>query len=118
MLKSPLSFVEKVLQSPCSLKELRIHSFPDDPSAHDNDLVERLYQEFSADFDLARAELSEKYGPPTRTGNQSDPAIPLNGVFRFAIWEIDGSQLYIAAAHEDREIPILLVIGSDQGNVA
>ena len=97
------------------MEELRIHDFPDDASAHDDALRKRLYQSFSTDFDRAQAELSKKYGPPVRTGKDDDDAIPLNGIFRFAVWDVDGIELYLAAAHEDRGVPILLMMGSDRG---
>ena len=80
--------------------------------------MERLYKEFLAEFDRAAGELSKKYGTPARMGKQDDSAIPLNGVFRFAVWEVEGTELYLAAAHEEREVPILLMMGCDQGNVA
>jgi hypothetical protein len=41
-----------------------------------------------------------------------DDLIPLNGVFRFAEWEVDGKKIFAAAAHEDRELPYLLVLGT------
>jgi hypothetical protein len=38
--------------------------------------------------------------------------MPLNGVFRFAIWKVKGKHLFVAAHHEDRGIPIVLVLGT------
>ena len=97
---------------PGGLEDLRIHQFPDDQAAHDDEKIKRLYIEFSADFDHAQEEISKKYGAPSRTGKAGDDAIPLCGVFRFAIWDIDEQQLFIAAAHEDRGVPILLMLGT------
>jgi hypothetical protein len=100
------------------MEELRIHEFQDDESAHDDELIDRLYQAFSAELERVQVELTKKYGKPVRTGTEDDGSIPLNGVFRFAVWDIDGTVLYVAAAHEDRGVPILLMMGADSGNVA
>ena len=57
-------------------------------------------------------ELAKEFGPPSRIGKADDEFIPLGGVFRFAIWEVGDSQLFVAASHEDRGVPILLMIGT------
>jgi hypothetical protein len=97
---------------------LRIHQFPDDESAHDDELTERLYAEFSVDFDRAQAELTKTYGEPTRVGQDGDEVVPLCGVFRFAVWEFGDKVLFAAAAHEDRGCPILLMLGAADGDSA
>ena len=100
------------------MEQLRVHEFEDDVSAHDDELIGRLYQDFSAELDRVQTELARKYGDAIRTGTADNPSIPLNGVFRFAVWDVDGAELFVAAAHEDRGVPILLMMGSDSGNVA
>jgi len=57
-------------------------------------------------------ELIKVYGQPSRVGESDDETIPLNGVFRFAVWEVSDWQLFVAASHEDRGAPILLMIGT------
>jgi hypothetical protein len=99
------------------LEELRIHEFSDDEEAHDDQAIEKLYADFSAEFDCVEAALTKKYGKPSRTGKEDDDAIPLNGVFRFAIWPAHAKQLFAAAAHEDRGVPILLMLGTADGDV-
>ena len=94
------------------LMELRVHEFEDDESAHDDTTIARLYDDFAAEFDGVQSELVRAYGEPSRVGTEDDEAIPLNGVFRFAIWNIDGRQIFVAAAHEDRGVPILLMLGT------
>ena len=49
---------------------------------------------------------------PLGGGDDGHSVVPLCGVFRFAVWERDGRHLYLAAAHEDRELPYLLVMGT------
>jgi hypothetical protein len=65
-----------------------------------------------------QVELSKKYGAPSRTVTEDDDIIPLNGVFRFAVWPVDDKQLFVAASHEDRGVPILLMLGTATGDVA
>lgn len=95
-----------------SLEELRIYVFEDDAAAHDDELQEQLETEFAGHFDLAKQELTASFGTPLRIGNGDSEWIPLNGVFRFAVWQIAGKFLWCTAAHEDRELPFLLMLGT------
>jgi hypothetical protein len=97
---------------PGGLEELRIHEFEDDEEAHDDEATEKLYEEFAAEFDRVVAVLTKNYGKPSRVGKKDDKVIPLNGVFRFAIWSVGEEQLFAVAAHEDRGVPILLMLGT------
>ena len=118
MMKSATTLAKELLQSDTgNLEELRIHEFEDDASAHDEQALEKLYREFAKDFDQVQIELSKQYGPPSRTGKADDDLIPLNGVFRFAIWSVDDKQLFAVAAHEDRGVPILLILGTADGDL-
>jgi hypothetical protein len=98
------------------LEELRIHEFEDDESTHADEMVEKLCAEFVAEFERVRAELSKRYGPPSRSGSEDDEVIPLSGVFRFSVWEVGERLLFAAAAHEDRGVPILLMLGTTAGD--
>jgi hypothetical protein len=118
MPKSAVTIARKLLEGEAGLEELRVHEFDEDASPDDGELIERLYKEFSSDFDRARAQLTKQYGTPIREGKEDDAAVLLNGVFRFAVWEVDGTELFLAAAHEDRDVPILLMMGTDSGNLA
>jgi hypothetical protein len=113
MAKSAKALAHKILADDAgALEELRIHEFEDDEEAHDDEATDRLYAEFSAEFDRVEAALTRQYGKPSRRGKKDDKAIPLNGVFRFAIWAVGDKQLFAAAAHEDRGVPILLMLGT------
>ena len=112
---SPTSLARELVDhGPSGLEELRVQEFPDDDSAHDDALHERLHAEFSKDFDGVQAELARVYGEPSRTGEGDDGLIPLNGVFRFAMWEVGHIVLFAAAAHEDRDCPLLLMLGTSE----
>jgi hypothetical protein len=119
MAKSPTDLANELIKGgPGGLELLRIHEFPDDASAHDDQLTERLCAEFSVDFDRAQAELAKSYGDPSRVGHQDDKVVPLNGVFRFAVWQFGDKVLFAAAAHEDRGCPILLMLGTADSGIA
>ena len=122
MPKSGTELASKLLERHKNgLEELRVHMFELDGDEHDEELHEKLYSEFSSDFDRVQTELATAFGAPVRTGSGSidwvsqaehDSVIPLNGVFRFAIWKIEGKTLFAAAAHEDRGLPIILMLGT------
>lgn len=94
------------------MEELRLHWFNGDEEAHDDEAVEGLYEEFVRELERAREELSASYGKPKRTGKKDDKAVPLNGVFGFAVSDIKGRKLWVAAAHEERDVPIMLMMGT------
>jgi len=113
MSKTATALAKELLEGdPGGLEELRIHEFADDELAHDDELTERLYAEFSAELGRVQEELTGRYGSPERTGETDDEVIPLNGVFRFAVWTVGDRQLFAAASHEDRGVPILLMLGT------
>ena len=113
MNNSAITLAKELLEGDIgNLEELRIHEFDEDAAAHDDDSLEKLYREFAKDFERVQAELSKQYGDPSRTGQADDDVIPLSGVFRFAIWLVDDQQLFAVAAHEDRGVPILLMLGT------
>jgi hypothetical protein len=117
MMTSPTKLAQELVErGPGELEELRVEVSPDDDSAHDDAQHEKLHAEFSADFDRVQAELGRTYGEPLRTGIADDELIPLNGVFRFAVWEVGNTILFAAAAHEDRDCPMLLMLGTTEGD--
>ncbi|MCX5662960.1 MAG: hypothetical protein NTW19_25020 [Planctomycetota bacterium] len=72
---------------------------------------ERLYKEFAADVSRIQAELATVWGAPALMGQEENEAIPEQGVFAFAIWNVDGKVLFVAASHADRDVPICLSLG-------
>jgi len=112
MNKSAIAVARQLLASnEGGLEELRLRAFSNDEDAHDGITIERLRAEFISDVASMQSELSASFGEPSRAGTDDDQDIPLCGVFRFAVWRIEGRALYVAAAHEDRECPILLMLG-------
>jgi hypothetical protein len=116
-MKSPTSLASELVErGPGELEELRVQEFADDESAHDDALHEKLHAEFSTAFDDVQAELTRAYGEPLRTGAEDDELIPLNGIFRLALWDLGDITLFAAAAHEDRGCPMLLMLGTTTGD--
>lgn len=74
MAKSTTTLAKELLDDGAGrLEELRIHMFPDledDEEALDDEAMQRLYAEFSAEFDRAEAALTKQYGKPSRTGTE------------------------------------------------
>jgi hypothetical protein len=99
------------------MRELRIYEFQNDSEAHDDELQAKIAKEFETEFEQAQGDLSKKFGLPVRTGKANDPAIPLSGIFRCAVWRFRDREFFLAAAHEDREAPFLLMMGVESGNV-
>jgi hypothetical protein len=117
MANDALKPARELLDGEAELLELRIHMFEDDSELHDEAFEARITKEFESQFELARRDLTKEFGEPTRIGTTDDPGIPLTGVFRCAVWDVDGRELFLAAAHEDRGTPVLLMMGVEGGNV-
>lgn len=116
MTRSATQIAGELLQREAGgIEELRVHAFADDVSAHDDDQIQHLYADFSATFDRVCRELVGLYGRPSSVGEEDDELIPLCGVFRFALWNLGGRTLFAAATHEDRGVPIVLVLGTAAG---
>lgn len=113
MPKSATNLARKLLsRTDDALEDLEVHQFRDDAEAHDDSGMQGHYANFEAIFERARSELSASYGQPVRTGNDYDEDIPLNGIVQFAVWKIESKLLYLAFVHEDRGLPILLMLGT------
>jgi hypothetical protein len=85
--------------------------FFDDQEAHDDSLHRTLERMFRDNISKYQAALTREYGPPTNEGFSAHRDIPLNGVMRYAVWEISQKTLYLALAHEDRELPYVIYLG-------
>lgn len=119
MKKSPTTLASELLEGGLGgLEAFRIHEFADDEAAHDDESVERLYAEFFADFEYVQAELSTVYGEPWRVGMGDDEIVPLNGVLRFAVWDVGDTALFASISHEDRGVPVLLMLGTTGHSVS
>jgi hypothetical protein len=89
MRKDAITLASEVLEGDAGgLEELRIHEFADDEEAHDDQAIEKLYADFSAEFDRVEAALTKQYGKPSRTGNEDDEVIPSTACFasRSGLW--------------------------------
>lgn len=92
--------------------ELRLFEFEDDADAHDEGLIEERYAEFTESFNKAVVSLTKKFGPPVRGARGEQVDIPHCGIMQYSLWDVEDRGLYVAWCHEDRELPIMLVLGT------
>lgn len=108
----PVEAVKKCLAGDEQVALLKIFQFQDDVEAHDDDLQERLEKEFLDAFNEARIALNGVFGSHTDLElEEGEDLVPLCGVFRACSWHVGETSLYLAAIHEDRETPFLLIAG-------
>jgi hypothetical protein len=96
-------------------EELEHEGFQNDRAAHDDDLHEQLRRKFIRRLKAIQKRLAAQFGSPVETGADDQSRVPLNGVFRYAIWNVSARQLFLAAHHEDRELPYAIVLGTIAG---
>lgn len=91
--------------------ELETREFWDDMEAHDDELIERTYEIFLKRMKAYQKQLTATFGEPAEEGEDEHDAIPRNGILRHVIWDIRGRSLFLAVAHEDRELPCDILFG-------
>lgn len=91
-------------------KEIEIREF-DDEEAHDEELLARVKASFGRKLATCLKSLKAEYDEPADTGTDQHDGIPVNGVFRYALWSVGAKTLYLAASHEDIGLPCVLVVG-------
>lgn len=91
--------------------DLELHDF-DDASAHDRRLPQRIQQQFADQAQEIEAVLGNILGAPHETGTTEHRKLPINGVCRFAYWNVGWRLLYVAVSHEDIGLPCRLVMGT------
>lgn len=110
--KAIVTQAEKLLKARKSkCEELHCREFFDDAEAHDEEVQSQLEATFLSSMKTYEKALASRYGAPTRTGTDQVDQIPINGVVRYALWEIGAKTLYLAAAHEDRELAWVILLG-------
>jgi hypothetical protein len=107
-----LRLVKQLLaKSPGDCECVQAWEFRSDHEAHDEELTARYYAEADEAHAAMEQGLCHEFGPPASAGD-SNQEIPLCGILRCALWELDDCKLYLASAHEDRGLPILLMMGT------
>lgn len=96
-------------------EEIETREFWDEEEAHDVALVEETYRQFLAKMKAYQAQLAAEFGDPSEIGKDEHDAIPLNGILQHAIWDVNGKSLFLAVAHEDRELPCIIWLGVTHG---
>lgn len=90
-------------------------TFANDIEAHDAGLQDRMYQAAAERFQQAATALSERYGDPVRSTAARLRRIPHNGVVDSRIWSVAGQLVYLVLTHEDRELPVQILVGRTAG---
>jgi hypothetical protein len=111
---NPIELARKCLSATGKeLEALLIYQFEDDVAAHDDELQDHLKVEFEEEWKRATAEIAREFGAATiATLYDETEYVPLNGVWEASSWQIGKRRLFVAYAHEDRELPYLLVVGT------
>ena len=95
------------------LEPLLVYQFDDDGAAHDDELQARLKAEFESEWKQATGEVSREFGQASiAIADDETRYVPLNGVGGASSWQIGARRLFVAYAHEDRETPYVLVVGT------
>lgn len=85
--------------------------FLSDHETADRELQQHVEASFVEKFKDARKKLAKEFGVPAETGIEGHRDIPCNGVLEFAIWSVGRKRFYLAATHEERDVPVQLVMG-------
>lgn len=85
--------------------------FLNDEEAHSDRIQNLRAIEFRERFDMYRAALVSRYGPPDQTGSDVLCHIPICGILHQGIWTAGTKSLYLALSHEDRELPFVILLG-------
>jgi hypothetical protein len=95
------------------METLRIYEFKEEEEARDDERQEELAAEFKAAFGEVATSLQSHLGEGVIAATEEEMAeVPLGGVFCAAFWQVGSKRLFVAAAHEDRETPYLLMMGT------
>jgi hypothetical protein len=96
-----------------AMEPLSLYNFEDDLEAHDEELQGRLEVEFHDAWQFVTDELTRVFGPAAVAESEEEVDwVPLCGVGGASWWETSQGRLWVAYAHEDRETPYLLMVGS------
>ncbi len=100
-----------MMQGTISLRDdIHIQHF-DEADTHNLKLLVQTKARFQRRLQRQVTKLEKEFGEPAERGNDQHPDIPVNGVFRYALWREGGKTLYVAASHEDIGLPCVLTLG-------
>lgn len=120
-----IKFTENLISSGEERFEvIQIREFEHEEEQHDEELIDSVIGEFSSILKELALELEKKYGEPKLALEEKDFEdieddeeviedeqfyVPCS--FASAVWEKEDFILYLAVCQEDREFPIILVVG-------
>jgi len=97
---------------------MKLRYLESEEDQHDDDLIDSITQEFTVTLKTLASKLDDKYGNHKFTSDledepeeEEDDEFYVPGSYVSAVWEQEEFILYLAACQEDRECPIMLVVG-------
>ena len=97
---------------------MKLRYLESEEDQHDDDLIDSITQEFTVTLKTLASKLDDKYGSHKFTSDledepdeEDDDEFYVPGSYVSAVWEQEGFILYLAVCQEDREYPIMLVVG-------
>ena len=97
---------------------LKLRYLESEEYQHDDDLIDSIAQEFTVTLRILASQLDDKYGSHKFTSDLEDEPeeeegdeFYVPGSYVSAVWEQEEFILYLAVCQEDRESPIMLVVG-------
>lgn len=91
-------------------EELEAWEFRSESEAHDDAVPDEQHAQADASFEAAAAALAADYGEPWKSASGQHPDLP-HAVERWTIWKVLDRTLYLVVSHEDRELPVTLIVG-------
>lgn len=128
LLKDIINFTENLISSGKECFEvIHLREFEHEEEQHDDELIDSVIGEFTNILKALALELAEKYGKPKLVLEEEnfevieeDEEVIENEQFYVpysfasAVWKKEDFILYLAVCQEDREFPIILVIGIER----
>jgi len=99
---------------------LKLRYLETEEEQHDDELIDSITQELVVTLKSLASKLDEKHGDHKFTSNlddeseddaESEDEFYVPGSYVSAVWEQEDFILYLAICQEDREYPIMLVVG-------
>ena len=96
---------------------MKLRYLESEEDQHDDDLIDSIVQKFTVVLKSLALKLDDKYGNHKFTSDleeeseEEEDEFYVPGSYASAVWEKEEFILYLAVCQEDREFPIMLVVG-------
>ena len=97
---------------------MKLRYLESEEDQHDDDLIDSITQEFTVTLNILASKLDDKYGShkfksdfDDEPEEEKDDEFYVPCSYVSSVWELEEFILYLAVCQEDREYPIMLVVG-------